>query len=125
MRLLRREFRRKNSALEKKALALRQLRPRCFHSREENIFELMDASMSATLAPLILDFLEWLAVSARPYTEVMEIWRTSCPRFPIWEDVLDLGFVIRRSDANTQIMVDLTPSGRTFLESSGRIRHSD
>jgi hypothetical protein len=97
------------------------VRPRCSHSREGNIFGSMDASMSATLAPLILDFLEWLAVSPRPYTEVMETWRTSCPRFPIWEDVLDLGFVIRRSNANAQMMVHLTASGRSFLESSGRM----
>ena len=45
--------------------------------------------MSDTLAPLILDFLEWIAVKPRPYAEVMETWRTSCPRFTIWEDVVE------------------------------------
>ena len=76
--------------------------------------------MSATLTPLILDFLEWLAVKPRPYTEVMETWRTSCPRFPIWEDVLDAGYVVRRRDGGGAMLVDLTVSGRSFLLDSGR-----
>jgi len=75
--------------------------------------------MSSTLAPLILDFLEWLAVKPRPYAEVMETWRTSCPRFPIWEDVLDAGYIVRRRDDGV-LLVDLTVSGRRFLEDSGR-----
>ena len=54
--------------------------------------------MSDTLAPLILDFLEWIAARPRPYSEVMDAWRTSCPRFTVWEDVVDQGFVIRRSE---------------------------
>jgi len=82
----------------------------------------MDSSMSATLEPLVLDFLEWLAVKPRPYNEVMETWRTSCPRFTIWEDVLDAGFVARRCAAGGATLVDLTPSGRNFLENRGRLQ---
>ena len=33
--------------------------------------------------PLVLDFLDWLAAGPRPYAEVMEAWRTSCPRLSI------------------------------------------
>jgi hypothetical protein len=80
----------------------------------------MELSMTDMLAPLILDFLEWLAAKPRPYAEVMEAWRTSCPRFTVWEDVVDLGFVIRRPDAGNELLVDLTPLGRRFLEGSGR-----
>jgi hypothetical protein len=80
--------------------------------------------MTDTLAPLILDFLEWLAVKPRPYSEVMDVWRTSCPRFTVWEDVLDLGFVIRRCEAANEPLVDLTPLGRSFLETSGRLQQS-
>jgi hypothetical protein len=76
--------------------------------------------MNDTLAPLILDFLEWIAAKPRPYSEVMEAWRTSCPRFTIWEDVVDNGFVIRRRDDGNQLLVDLTPLGRSFLEGSER-----
>ena len=75
--------------------------------------------MSDTLAPLILDFLEWIAAKPRPYSEVMDAWRTSCPRFTVWEDVVEQGFVIRRSSAEG-LIVDLTPSGRSFLERSER-----
>jgi hypothetical protein len=39
--------------------------------------------MSDPLAPLILDFLEWIAARPRPYSEVMEVWRTSCPRLTV------------------------------------------
>ncbi len=38
------------------------------------------------LESLILDLLEWIGPFARPYDEVLEAWRTSCPRFPVWED---------------------------------------
>ena len=79
--------------------------------------------MTDTLAPLILDFLEWLAAKPRPYVEVMEAWRTSCPRFTVWEDVVDLGFVIRRPGAGNELLIDLTPLGRSFLEGSGRALH--
>jgi hypothetical protein len=81
----------------------------------------MEPSMTATLAPLILDFLEWIAAKPRPYSEVMEAWRTSCPRFTVWEDVIDRGFVIRRRDAGDELLIDLTPLGRTFLNESGRL----
>ena len=77
--------------------------------------------MNATLAPLILDFLEWLAVRPRPYAEVMEAWRTSCPRFTVWEDAVDNGFIIRRCDADNVMLVDLTPQGRSHLAAGGRL----
>jgi hypothetical protein len=43
---------------------------------------------------LILDLLEWLALRDRSYQEVMEAWRTSCPRLPVWEDANDRGLVM-------------------------------
>jgi hypothetical protein len=45
---------------------------------------------------LILDLLEWLGSSPRPYDEVLNAWRTSCPRFPVWEDANAQGFIDRR-----------------------------
>jgi D-3-phosphoglycerate dehydrogenase len=42
----------------------------------------------------------------------MEAWRTSCPRLPIWEDSVDLGFVRREGH-----MVMLTDAGRRRLGS--------
>ncbi len=80
----------------------------------------MGPSMTDTLAPLILDLLEWLAARPRTYGEVMDAWRTSCPRLTIWEDANDRGFVVRRQSAGGEPLVELTSRGRTFLEASGR-----
>jgi hypothetical protein len=65
--------------------------------------------------PLILDFLEWLAPAPRPYAEVMEAWRTSCPRLTIWEDCVDRGLVARRSGGSEGAVVVLTELGRQRL----------
>jgi len=42
---------------------------------------------------LILDLLEWLAARERGYEEVMEAWRTSCPKLPVWEEANNRGLV--------------------------------
>ncbi|PYU19388.1 MAG: hypothetical protein DMG32_24545 [Acidobacteria bacterium] len=42
---------------------------------------------------LILDLLEWLAKGERSYEQVMEAWRTSCPRLTVWEDANDRGLI--------------------------------
>jgi hypothetical protein len=77
--------------------------------------------MSDTLAPLILDFLEWIAARPRPYSEVMDVWRTSCPRLTVWEDANERGFIARRYVEGREVIVDLTAVGRRFLEESGRV----
>jgi hypothetical protein len=51
--------------------------------------------VSDTVEPLILDLLEWVGPEPRPYAEVLEAWRTSCPRLPVWEEANDRGFVTR------------------------------
>jgi hypothetical protein len=71
---------------------------------------------------LILDFLEWLGPEPRPYAEVMEAWRTSCPRLSIWEDAIDGGLVIRRRVDKRQAVVEVTPLGRACLFEAGRPR---
>jgi hypothetical protein len=52
--------------------------------------------MADVVDSLILDLLEWLGPEPRPYADVMDAWRTSCPRLPVWEDATDRGFVVRR-----------------------------
>ena len=69
-----------------------------------------------TIDPLIIDFLAWLAPEPRPYGEVMEFWRTSCPKLPIWEDSMDRGLVVRRHDPDAgSAVVALTETGRRTL----------
>jgi hypothetical protein len=70
----------------------------------------------ATINPLVFDLLEWLDARPRPYAEVMDVWRTSCPRLTIWEDAVDFGFVVRRDERPAGgPTVFLTPSGRRAL----------
>ena len=40
---------------------------------------------------LIADLLAWLDAGERGYQEVIEAWRTSCPRLPVWEDANERG----------------------------------
>jgi len=70
--------------------------------------------MGDTLESLILDLLAWLAARERSYEEVMEVWRTSCPKFPVWEDANDRGLVtkVRVGDG---LMVRITASGVAHL----------
>jgi hypothetical protein len=75
--------------------------------------------MAATLDALILDLLEWVARAPRDYTDVMDAWRTSCPRLPVWEDAVDRGFLVRDRTANG-LRVCVTDRGRDFLAASGR-----
>jgi len=71
--------------------------------------------MDSSLTPLILDFLEWLAPAPRPYSEVMEAWRTSCPRLTVWEDATEQGLVARNPTDGRELFVELTPRGRQKL----------
>ena len=64
---------------------------------------------------LILDLLEWVASGTRSYEEVMDAWRTSCPRLPVWEDATDRGLVVR-VEANGCSMVRITAPGRALLQ---------
>ena len=70
--------------------------------------------MSDTVEALILDLLEWLAVRDRTYEEVMDAWRTSCPRLPVWEDANDCG-LIQQEDVNGRCVVRVTPAGRALV----------
>jgi hypothetical protein len=72
--------------------------------------------MSDTVDALILDLLEWVGSGLRPYDEVMDAWRTSCPRLPVWEDANDRGFIVRRFDAGRrELVVEVSAAGRAHL----------
>jgi hypothetical protein len=62
--------------------------------------------VSDTIDTLVLDLLEWMGPSPRRYAEVLEAWRTSCPRLPVWEDANDRGFIARhRAPGGTLVAV--------------------
>jgi hypothetical protein len=67
------------------------------------------------LDPLILDLLEWIAREPRSYADVIEAWRTSCPRLTVWEDSVDRGFAAREHSQGRDVVIRLTAAGRDFL----------
>jgi hypothetical protein len=67
------------------------------------------------LEPLILDLLEWVAREPRPYAQVMDAWRTSCPRLPVWEEAVDRGLLVQERVEGRGVLVMLTTAGRHFL----------
>lgn len=76
--------------------------------------------MAQDLEPLILDLCEWIAKTPRPYAEVMEAWRTSCPRLTVWEDAVESGLIERTYTKRNGAMVRITEPGRHFLADHGR-----
>jgi hypothetical protein len=64
---------------------------------------------------LILDLLEWIGPEPRRYGEVLEAWRTSCPRLPVWEDANDRGFITRHAG-----LVAVSPRGSEQLRAHRR-----
>jgi len=76
--------------------------------------------MSDILAPLTIDFLFWLASEPRDYADVMDAWRTSCPRLTVWEDAIDAGLVTRAHAAGQPIRIELTPRGEALLAAHPR-----
>jgi hypothetical protein len=71
---------------------------------------------------LILDLLQWLANGERTYEEVMEAWRTSCPRLTVWEDANDRG-LIASEQVNGRKLIRPSSSGLALLDQRSR-RHA-
>lgn len=68
--------------------------------------------MNATNKALTRQMLEWIAVRPRDYAEVMEAWRTSCPRLTIWEDACIDGLIDYEPGSGKVILSD---AGKVFL----------
>jgi hypothetical protein len=64
---------------------------------------------------LIIDLLEWIGPSRRPYVEVLEAWRTSCPRLPVWEDATERGFIVRHHVPGHGALVSVSYAGAEHL----------
>ena len=69
------------------------------------------------LDSLICDFLEWLSREDRTYADVMDTWRSSCPRLTVWEDTMDRGLVARFPRLGEETIIAITDAGQTFLRS--------
>jgi hypothetical protein len=77
---------------------------------------------SAGIAPeaLVFDLVEWVSREPRSYAEVIDAWRTSCPRLTVWEDAVDRGLVKRETASGCGAQVVVTDSGRQFLREQAR-----
>lgn len=69
---------------------------------------------------LILDLLEWLANGDRTYEDVMDAWRTSCPKLTIWEDANDRA-LIAIEQVNGRKLIRPSAAGLALLNK--RTRH--
>jgi hypothetical protein len=76
--------------------------------------------MSATIDPLVMDLVAFVAKEPRPYDEVIDAWRTSCPRLTVWEDAIDRGLITRRRAEDKTLMVQATSAGLCLLQHNGR-----
>ena len=71
--------------------------------------------MSDAVEPLLVDLVEWIGREERSYLEVMDAWRTSCPRLPVWEEANARGLVMRQRGPNGAV-VRVTAAGRALVE---------
>lgn len=69
---------------------------------------------------LVLDLVEWIGETPKPYEEVMDAWRTSCPRLQIWEDAVDYGLIVHQFRKPDGATVRVTEKGLRFLAENGR-----
>ena len=65
----------------------------------------------SNLDSLVFDLVEWVGKEPRTYRQVMDAWRTSCPRLTVWEEALERGYLARSGHR-----LDVTQSGRAFLQ---------
>ena len=80
--------------------------------------------MSDVVDPLVLDLLEWIGHAPRPYVEVIDAWRTSCPRLPVWEEANARGFLDRRHASGGEALVAVSERGRAHLEAHRAARRA-
>ena len=71
--------------------------------------------MRETVDALILDLLEWMGPDPRRYDDVLEVWRTSCPRLPVWEEARDRGYITRCSGPGLTQLITVSPAGADHL----------
>ena len=79
--------------------------------------------MGDPVEALVVDLLEWIGVDPRPYSEVIEAWRTSCPRLPVWEEANARGYLTHSHAAGHAALVSVSALGARHLASARRQAH--
>ena len=57
-----------------------------------------------------LELLTWVEARPRTYADVVDAWKSNCPRLAVWDDAVTAGLVTA-----TRERVALTESGRRLL----------
>ena len=66
---------------------------------------------------LTIELLTWISAGPRTYADAMEVWRSSCPRHPVWDDALIDGLIqIEGGEAIDQSKITLTARGKDVLD---------
>lgn len=71
--------------------------------------------MSNAVDLLILNLLDWMGPNPRPYPEVIEAWRTSCPRLPVWEEANAHGFLDHHHEPGCGTFISVSAEGAAYL----------
>jgi hypothetical protein len=77
--------------------------------------------MTDAMEPLILDLVESVAATPRPYAEVIDAWRTSCPRLTVWEEATERGYIVFRWQPDGRLLIAAAEAGKAALVRSGRL----
>lgn len=72
--------------------------------------------MTEILTAPMRQFLGWVGERERCYADVMDEWRSSCPRLTVWEDAVIAGYVVLEGGAKGRVV--LTGAGRAALEAA-------
>jgi hypothetical protein len=88
------------------------LASRSAHGWEESAMPEDEVPPAVSL--LTVQFLRWLADRPRTYADVMEAWRSSCPRISVWEGSFIAGLV--RYEGGPSRVVSLMTEGRAILD---------
>lgn len=76
-------------------------------------------AQSAAASLIMIQFLQWISDRPRSREDVLEAWRSSCPRFPVWEDARADGLIRQRGGERGEHRVELTGRGRAALRQAG------
>ena len=57
-----------------------------------------------------VELLTWVTARDRTYEDVVEAWKSNCPRYAVWDDAVTAGLVIAGRDG-----VSLTDRGAAAL----------
>lgn len=64
---------------------------------------------------LVRDLVDSIGLRPRRYADVIEAWRTSCPRLPVWEEAHRRGLLVHSHPPGGPALVQLSPAGVELL----------